>query len=163
MQGKLITHLCIHCTASPEGREMTAADIRRVHLSPPPVGRGWKQVGYVAMLHLDGTIAQLVDVDDNDYMEPREITNGILGENSHIRSIVYVGGVAKDGKTPKDTRTLAQLATLDLFVKDWLKKHPKTKLCGHNQFANKACPSFDVPAWAESIGIPKENIEYKRL
>lgn len=43
---KALQYLVIHCTATPEGREVSAADIRRWHTSPPSEGgRGWKQVG----------------------------------------------------------------------------------------------------------------------
>ena len=38
--------------------------------------------------------------------------------NSISRHIVYVGGVAADGKTPKDTRTPGQLKALEDYVKD---------------------------------------------
>ena len=36
----------IHCTATPEGREVSSADIRHWHCDPKPRGNGWKQVGY---------------------------------------------------------------------------------------------------------------------
>ena len=55
-------YLVIHCTATPEGREVTAADIRHWHCDPPAKGgRGWKQVGYTDLVHLDGSIERLVD------------------------------------------------------------------------------------------------------
>ncbi|MDO4230232.1 MAG: lysozyme, partial [Capnocytophaga sp.] len=57
---KKIQFLVIHCTATPEGREVSAEEIRRWHLSPPPKGRGWKQVGYTEMIHLNGAIEKLV-------------------------------------------------------------------------------------------------------
>ena len=56
--GKL-KYLVLHCTATPEGREVTADEIRRWHTSAPPVGRGWKQVGYTDMIHLDGRVERL--------------------------------------------------------------------------------------------------------
>lgn len=53
--------LVIHCTATPPGREVSADDIRRWHTAPPSEGgRGWKQVGYTDMIHLDGTVERLV-------------------------------------------------------------------------------------------------------
>ena len=36
MNKNRIERLVIHCTATPEGRELTAADIRRMHCSPKP-------------------------------------------------------------------------------------------------------------------------------
>ena len=55
-----LQYLVIHCTATPEGREVSAADIRRWHTSPAPAGRGWKQVGYTDLFHLDGRVERLV-------------------------------------------------------------------------------------------------------
>ena len=49
-----LQYLVIHCTATPEGREVTSAAIRHWHTDPVSKGgRGWKQVGYTDMIHLD--------------------------------------------------------------------------------------------------------------
>ena len=102
--------LVIHCTATPAGREVSADDIRRWHTSPlHKGGRGWSQVGYTDMIHLDGTVERLVANNEDDVVDPWEVTNGAKGHNSTARHIVYVGGVDIDGKTPKDTRTTKQL------------------------------------------------------
>ena len=58
---KALQYLVIHCTATPEGREVSAADIRRWHTAPVSEGgRGWRQVGYTDLFHLDGTVERLV-------------------------------------------------------------------------------------------------------
>ena len=164
---KKIQFLVIHCTATPEGREVSADEIRRWHLSPSPKGRGWKQVGYTDMIHLNGAIERLVANNEDSYVDSWEITNGVAGINSISRHIVYVGGLSSSnpseggGMKPKDTRTPAQRETLAKFVKEFVRKHPEVKVAGHNQFAAKACPSFDVPKWLKSIGIPQKNIYQK--
>ena len=57
-----LKYLVLHCTATPEGREVTADDIRRWHTAPVAAGgRGWRQVGYTDLIHLDGTVERLVD------------------------------------------------------------------------------------------------------
>lgn len=63
------------------------------------------------------------------------------------------GGCARDGKTPKDTRTPAQLRAMEAYVKDFHKRFPGVRIIGHNEVAAKACPSFDVQWWLKSIGI----------
>lgn len=148
-----LQYLVIHCTATPQGREVTADEIRRWHTSPSPAGRGWRQVGYRRLIHLDGSVSELVANNDDNIVDPWEITNGIAGKNSISQHWVYAGGVALDGKTPKDTRTQAQKDTLETLVKDFNRRFPTVKIVGHNHFAAKACPSFDVQAWLKQIGI----------
>lgn len=150
--------LVIHCTATPEMREVSQAQIRHWHLDPKPAGRGWKQVGYTDLFHLNGGVERLVANNEDQNVDPWEITNGATGINSVSRHIVYAGGLAADGKTAKDTRTPDQKKALAYYVKDFIKRNPDAKVAGHNQFAPKACPSFDVPAWCRSINIDEKNI-----
>jgi N-acetylmuramoyl-L-alanine amidase len=155
--GKL-TILVIHCTASKKGKELTAADIRREHCSPPPAGRGWHQVGYADIIHQDGRLENLVPYDGDDIIQPREITNGVEGFNSEARHVAYIGGLNEHMK-PEDTRTSEQANALKNYVYDFLHVHPRAKVGGHRQFnKNKECPCFDVPSWLMSIGINKSNI-----
>lgn len=149
-----LKQLVIHCTATPEGRKVTSADIRAWHTNPVSKGgRGWKQVGYTDMIHLDGRVERLVENNEDMNVDPWEVTNGATGYNSVSRHVVYVGGVARDGKTPKDTRTPAQLKTMEAYVKDFHRRFPSVRIIGHNELAAKACPSFDVQKWLQSIGI----------
>lgn len=147
-----IKYLVIHCTATPAGREVTSAQIRAWHTNPVDEGgRGWKQVGYTDMIHLDGRIERLVRNNDDANVDPWEITNGVAGMNSVCRHVVYVGGL--EGKKPADTRTEAQLRAMEKFVKDFHAKYPSVKIVGHNDLAAKACPCFDVAEWLSDIGV----------
>lgn len=150
-----LKYLVIHCTATPEGRDVYAADIRRWHTAPVSAGgRGWKQVGYTDLIHTDGRVERLVANNEDANVDPWEITNGAAGYNSVSRHIVYAGGVdANNVQKAKDTRTPAQKEALKRYVLDFHRKHPTVKIVGHNQLAAKACPSFDVPQWLKSIGI----------
>ena len=152
---KPLQYLVIHCTATPEGREVTSSEIRHWHTDPVSKGgRGWKQVGYTDMIHLDGKVERLVKNTEDANVDPWEITNGAVGYNAISRHVVYVGGVdANIVKKARDTRTPAQKAALKKYVLDFHKRFPKVKIIGHCQVANKACPSFDVPKWLKEIGI----------
>lgn len=151
-----LKRLVLHCTATKEGREVTSDEIRHWHTDPVSKGgRGWKQVGYTDMIHLDGKVERLVQNNEDAKVDPWEVTNGAKGYNSTSRHVVYVGGCAKDGKTPKDTRTPQQLKAMEDYVMDFHRRFPNVQIVGHNQLAAKACPSFDVPKWLESIGIKK--------
>jgi N-acetylmuramoyl-L-alanine amidase len=158
---KDLKYLIIHCTATIDGKEISSNTIRKWHLSKPPLGRGWKQVGYSDMIHLDGIIENLVKHNDNNYVEPWEITNGVAGINSVSRHIVYVGGLDAKGR-PFDTRTNEQTESLRQYVLNIISKNPNILVAGHNQFAAKACPSFNVPIWLKSIGVEDKNIYKKK-
>ena len=148
-----LKYLVIHCTATPEGRDVSAADIRRMHCSPVGAGgRGWKQVGYTDLFRLDGAVERLVNNNEDANVDPWEITNGAKGYNAVSRHIVYAGGCDKS-MNPKDTRTPAQLKAMESYVKDFHRRFPKVRIIGHNEVAAKACPSFDVEKWLGSIGI----------
>lgn len=151
--GKL-QYLVLHCTATPEGREVSAADIRRMHTSLVSAGgRGWKQVGYTDLIHLDGTVERLVENNEDAWVDNWEITNGAKGYNSVSRHVVYAGGMTKDMSRPKDTRTPAQLKAMEAYVRDFHRRFPGVRIIGHNEVAAKACPSFDVQKWLKSIGV----------
>jgi hypothetical protein len=155
---KPLKYLVIHCTATPEGREVSSADIRKWHTDPVSKGgRGWSQVGYTDLIHLDGTVERMVKNNEDAYVDGWEVTNGATGYNSASRHIVYAGGVAKDGKTAKDTRTPAQAAALEKYVKDFHGSFPTVRIIGHNEVAKKACPSFDVQKWLKEKGINQKN------
>ena len=185
MSGKELQYLIIHCTATLEGREIYPDDIHRWHTDPMEVngkfhymgkvynlvedlpkevqpsnrrGRGWKQVGYRDMILINaGLLINMVQYNDDNIVDSWEITNGATGINSIAAHLVYAGGCDKN-MNPKDTRTPDQLETMKMYVRNFVKKYPHTKVAGHNQFAPKACPSFHVPAWLRSIGVAEENI-----
>lgn len=159
---KELQYLIIHCTATQEGREVTSDEIRRWHTAPKSKGgRGWAQVGYSEMIHLDGTIEELVPYNDNQKVDAWEITNGALGMNAISRHIVYVGGTDSKGKA-KDTRTPEQKKALEMYVKAHTTLQTQWKVAGHYHFAAKACPSFNVEKWLEEIGVNKKNIYRKK-
>lgn len=148
-----IRRLVIHCTDTPEGREVSADDIRRWHTLPPPAGRGWKQVGYTDLIHLDGRVERLVKNNEDANVDPWEVTNGAQGYNSTSRHIVYAGGRARNGAFA-DTRTMAQKSSMEKYVKDFHHRFPDVEICGHHDLnPAKPCPCFDVKMWLKTIGL----------
>ena len=80
------------------------------------------------------------------------------GHNTRSVGVCYVGGcpprtVPNWNKKGKDTRTVAQRSTLERVVKDLLRRYPGATVHGHNEFANKVCPSFNVKKWLAEVGI----------
>lgn len=133
-----INEILVHCAATPEGKNFKAADIDRWHRE-----RKMKCIGYHYVVDLDGTV------------EPgrpeSEIGAHCLGHNQNSIGVCYVGGLAADGKTPKDTRTAAQKEALLALLKKLKAKYPKASIHGHRDFAAKACPSFDATTEYKSI------------
>lgn len=149
-----LKRLVIHCTATREGREVTGAEIRHWHCDPVAKGgRGWKQVGYSDLIHLNGGVENLVKYNEDDIVEPWEVTNGAAGYNGTSRHVVYVGGLASDGKTARDTRTPAQKEALKKYVRAFIRQHPGAEVVGHRDLpgVRKACPSFDVKTWLKEV------------
>jgi N-acetylmuramoyl-L-alanine amidase len=127
-----INKIVIHCTATPEGREHNVADIRRWHLK-----RGFSDIGYHYLIHIDGKI---------EIGRPlHRIGAHTSGENTGSIGVCYVGGMDKDMKKAKDTRTQAQKDSLVKLLHELIYKYNKDMtIHGHNEFANKACPSFNA-------------------
>ena len=60
------------------------------------------------MVHLDGTVERLVANNEDDVVDPWEVTNGVKGYNRTARHIVYVAGARHTAKSP---RTPARLGS----------------------------------------------------
>ena len=65
------------------------------------------------------------------------------GYNKTSIGICYIGGLSEN-KRAKDTRTEAQKNALIKLIKTLKNIYPSASLHGHKEFANKACPCFDV-------------------
>lgn len=137
-----ITYIVLHCTATqPNAKIEAIQNYWRNEL-------GWKSPGYHYIIKADGTRVSL---------QPENlVSNGVAGHNANSIHISYVGGIDKSG-IPKDTRTPAQLESLQKIVQEMHEKYPKAIIQGHRDFpgVHKACPSFDVRAWLKEVGLNK--------
>ena len=126
-----INKVLIHCSATPEGRDVKTKEIKKWHLS-----NGWSDIGYHYVIELDGKVVE---------GRPVEIVGAhCFGQNKFSIGICYVGGMNKSMSKPKDTRTEEQKESLIKLIKKLKKEHSILSVHGHNEFSNKACPSFDV-------------------
>lgn len=126
-----INEIIVHCTATAEGKDFKVSDIDRWHRA-----KGWDGIGYHKVVYLDGSVHQ--------GRTDEKVGAHCIGHNQNSIGVVYVGGVASDGKTPKDTRTPQQKAALRKLLTDLKRKYPNATIHGHRDFAAKACPSFDA-------------------
>ena len=128
---RIIKEIIVHCSATPEGKDFTVLDIKKWHLE-----RGFSDIGYHYVIYRDGSI--------NKGRDESKIGAHCTGHNSYSIGVCYVGGVAKDGKTAKDTRTDAQKKSLLSLLRNLKIKYPQASIHSHRDYANKACPSFDA-------------------
>lgn len=128
-----VKEIILHCSATVEGKNFTAADIDRWHKE-----RGFNKIGYHYVIDLDGTIEKGRKNNENGAH--------CLNHNSKALGICYIGGLDKNYKS-KDTRTIEQKESLYKLVYQLMGKYPQLTLedihC-HNEFANKDCPCFSI-------------------
>lgn len=129
-----ILEIILHCSATAEGKDFHAKDIDRWHRN-----KGWDCIGYNYVVDLDGTIEIGRHIN--------KIGAHTVGHNQKSIGICYIGGLASDGKTAKDTRTEAQITAMHELVDELKKLYPRAFVFCHNQFDNKACPSFKMDKW----------------
>ena len=130
---RTITEIIVHCSATPEGKDYTVADIRRWHKA-----QGWSDIGYHYVIYRNGHIEPGRDVD--------LIGAHCVNHNAKSIGICYIGGVTNDGKQKaKDTRTLAQKAALMSILTEMKRTYSDARIYGHHDFERgKDCPSFDA-------------------
>ena len=134
-----IDKIIIHCSATPKGKSFTVQDIRQWHLA-----RNFSDIGYHYVIYLDGSVHQ-------GRPESR-IGAHCLGQNAHSIGVCYIGGLLNAKGNPADTRTAKQRAALIKLVAELRRRYPSATVHGHNEFANKACPCFNVQDEPELCG-----------
>lgn len=120
--------------------DIGAEEIRRWHLR-----RGWLDIGYHAVVRRDGTVEP-----GRSYDVPGAHARGF---NHLSLGICLVGGVAEDKTTPENNFTPEQFDALASLVLGLKADYPDAKVVGHRDLpnVNKACPSFDVEEWLDSL------------
>jgi N-acetylmuramoyl-L-alanine amidase len=146
MKMRKINKIIIHCTAtSQEAKVKSILDYWKNTLK-------WRNPGYHILIDKDGGKHYLHDFTN--------IANGVQGHNSDSIHISYIGGVDQNNK-PLDNRTEAQKASIIQAIREvyfFLERlqqpgYKEIKIYGHNDFSNKACPSFDAKKEYEWITV----------
>ena len=136
MTRKSTDFIVIHCSATPPGMDIGAAEIGRWHRA-----RGWLEIGYHFVIRRDGKV---------------ELGRSIMRAGAHVKGyndmslgICLIGGSSKfnlkraeNNFTPLQWEALTELliVTSELF--------PNVEVVGHRDLDDKkSCPSFDVKEW----------------
>lgn len=160
-----VKYIVVHCTATMEGKDFRAADVRKWHKQ-----QGWEDIGYHYVIDLDGLI--------EEGRNKRYQGAHVAGYNSCSIGVCYVGGLDKGG-LPADTRTPEQKHWLKYLLRSLKTRYPKAKIVGHRDLSPdrngdgvvtadewlKCCPCFDVQAeynnkdlWTEEGLLKSEEV-----
>lgn len=134
-----LNNIILHCSATKEGAHIDVSTIRRWHKE-----FGWKDCGYHFVIYLDGSINIGRPID--------QVGAHTKGHNKESIGVCYVGGIGLDDK-PKDTMNEKQELGLFELIYSIRTMFGWMPLSGHNEYANKACPSFNVPEKYKWINI----------
>ena len=147
--------LILNCAATRPSQGFDWRDVQRWHEAR--WGKG--AIGYRSIFHDDGFVKKMRDANLNDIVEPEEITFGALGTNHKAHHFCYMGGMDDFTLMPSDTRTKECKEVMKESIFFYIENMNKDiKIAGHNQFANKACPSFMTCDWLREIKVPERNI-----
>jgi N-acetylmuramoyl-L-alanine amidase len=137
LNNKYIKHLVVHCSDTPNTKNLTASDIHKMHLS-----FGWDGIGYHKVINRNGII-------ENGRPE-FWIGAHVYKYNETSLGVCLIG---------RDQFMPDQLKSLFEILNYWKKKYPKAQVVGHRDFPNtsKSCPNFDVKKWWKTIIKEKKN------
>ncbi|MCZ0963905.1 peptidoglycan recognition protein family protein [Paracoccus benzoatiresistens] len=138
-----VREIIVHCSATrPEwmdGRPIAekVAEIRRWHLA-----NGWNDIGYHWIIDRPGKV--LVGRGET------VIGAHTVGKNSGTIGVCLIGGHGSaETDSFSDHYTRAQDVTLGQMIDAISSRTQIERVSGHNEYAAKACPGFNVPKWIE--------------
>lgn len=123
----MIQQLVVHCSDTPNDREVTAEDIHQWHKD-----RGWSGIGYHAVIRRSGEVEQGRPL----YWEGAHA----WGHNRYSLGVCLVG---------RDDFTGAQWLALEGLLLAWNAQFPDAEVVGHCDIdiSGKTCPNFNVRQW----------------
>lgn len=125
-----INKIIIHCSATKASQDIGAFQIDEWHRK-----LGWAGIGYHFVIRRNGKIEK--------GRPPEAAGAHCKGQNKNSIGICLVGGIDAAGK-PENNFTDAQFQALRKLAADLKNNFPTASIHGHYEFANKACPCFDV-------------------
>jgi len=140
--GYLVEEVVVHCSATPAswyaGKTATekVAEIRRWHVQD----RGWRDIGYHYVIDRDGIVLP--------GRRENEIGAGVEGHNRGVIHICLIGGAGSSATDAFERHfTQQQAAAMRKVLASIRLRTPIRRISGHNEFAAKACPGFNVGKW----------------
>lgn len=146
-----LNEIIIHCTATKadwatnKTSKEKVNEVRRWHKD-----KGWSDIGYHFLIDRDGTVIEGRPLD--------KVGAHVKGHNTGTIGISLFGGHgASADDNFYDNFTEDQERSLKKLISDLQDNHPSiTKITGHNVYARKACPGFDVDIWLATENSNKQ-------
>jgi N-acetyl-anhydromuramyl-L-alanine amidase AmpD len=134
-----LKEIIVHCTATQpkwmdgQSTKDKVAEVRRWHMQD----RGWKDIGYHYLIDRDGTLM--------DGRPLEQVGAHTMDHNTGTIGVSLFGG---HGASATDkfysNFTEAQDKALRALITKLCNTYKITKVSGHNEYAAKACPGFNV-------------------
>lgn len=134
-----ITEIIVHCTCTFAQQKVTIEILRKWHKQ-----RGFKDVGYHYLIDIEGNILTGRPVE--------QVGAHCTDHNAHSIGVAYAGGLGADAR-PANTLSEKQKVALVQLLTELKERYPEASIHGHSEFANKACPCFDVQQFVEEVGL----------
>lgn len=152
-----VRFIVLHYSATPIERDISAADIDRMHKA-----RGWKGIGYHYYIRKDGTVEN-----GRDMSKPGkfEVGSHVRGSNSISIGICCEGGVTlTDKNTGVDNRTEAQKEALIGLIDNLKQRYPIAIVGGHRDMPGAAtqCPGYNAAVWWAEVQANRPNEAKKK-
>ena len=124
-------YIAVHCAST--SYDVSVERIRQWHIA-----RGFDDIGYHYVIRFDGTIETGRD---------EELVGAHERAINRTSVAVCLAGGSEDGKD-KYNFTDIQMASLRVLITQLIGKYGKdVQVVGHNEYSEKSCPTFNVPAW----------------
>lgn len=137
-----VEEIVVHCSATRPDWIANAtlaeqrAEIRRWHVED----NGWSDIGYHWLTGRDGSILA---------GRPETVIGaGVEGHNRGVIHICLIGGAGSSETDPFSRNfTQRQDVSLRQLIQGISMRTGIKRISGHNEYAAKACPGFNVPGW----------------
>jgi len=124
--------LVVHCSDSPDDRDIGAREIREWHTLPPPKGRGFTDIGYHYVVRRSGVI---------------EEGRPIAAVGAHVRGFNRLSiGICLVGRKDFDKRQLRALVSLLRSLLETFKLDAEDVVGHYELDSNKTCPNLPMGA-----------------
>ena len=127
-----LTEIIVHCSATKPSMDIGADWIRKIHINE----KKYRDIGYHFVIRRNGAQEEGRPIE--------QIGSHVKGHNSGTIGICMAGGISETGR-PQNNFTPEQFHSVQMLIGYLKERYPTIiKLSGHNDYANRACPCFNV-------------------